>query len=154
MEKQHFIILIDAPRQKVWQILWNDQSYPEWTSVFGEGSRAETDWKKGSKVLFLGGSNEGMVSKIEENIANEFMSFKHLGIVKNGVEDMDSEEVKKWKGAMENYTLKDVNGKTELIIDMDIAEDHSDYFQNTWPKALEKVKEMAEKPVAATAYLK
>lgn len=154
MERQHFIILIDAPRERVWQILWNDQSYREWTSVFGEGSRAETDWKKGSKVLFLGGSNEGMVSKIEENITNEFMSIRHLGIVKNGVEDMDSEEVKKWKGAMENYTLKDVNGKTELIIDMDISEEHSDYFQTTWPKALEKVKEIAEKPVAATAYLK
>ena len=95
-----------------------------------------------------------MVSRIEENVTNEFMSFKHLGMVKNGVEDMDSEEVQKWKGAMENYTLKDVNGKTELIIDIDIAEDHSDYFQTTWPKALEKVKEMAEKPVAATAYLK
>ena len=154
MEKQHFITLIDAPRQKVWQILWSDQSYREWTSIFSEGSRAETDWKKGSKVLFLGSSNEGMLSKIEENIANEFMSFKHLGMVKNGVEDMDSEEVKKWQGAMENYTLKDINGKTELIIDIDIAEDHSDYFQTTWPKALEKVKEMAEKPVAAAAYLK
>ena len=152
MEKQHFSILINAPREKVWQILWNDQNYREWTSVFSEGSRAETDWKKGSKVLFLGGSGEGMVSRIEENIANEFMSIKHLGIVKDGVEDTDSEEVKKWVGAMENYTLRDLNGKTELIIDMDITEDHKDYFQTTWPKALQKVKEMSEKNVSTKTY--
>ena len=147
MEKQHFSILINAPRETVWQILWDDQSYREWTAVFSEGSRAETDWKKGSKVLFLGGSGEGMVSKIEENIPNEFMSIKHLGIVKDGIEDMDSEEVKKWEGTMENYTLLDLNGKTELIIDIDITDDHKDYFQTTWPKALQKVKEMAEKNV-------
>ena len=47
-------------------------------------------------------------------------------------------------GGMENYTLKNVNGKTELNVDMDIAEQYKDYFITTWPKALEKVKELAE----------
>ena len=150
MEKQQFRILIDAPREKVWNILWNDQSYREWTSVFGEGSRAETDWKKGSKVLFLGGSGEGMVSRIAENIPNEFMSIEHLGMVKNGVEDLESNEVKQWAGAFENYTLIYVNGKTELIVDMDVTDEHKDYFQNIWPKALEKVKALAEKSKVAS----
>lgn len=153
MEKQQFKIFIDAPREKVWDILWNDTSYREWTSVFSEGSRAETDWKKGSKVLFLGSSDEGMVSTIVENIPNEFMSIKHLGIVKNGVEDLNSEKAKEWAGSLENYTLKTVNGKTELTVDMDITNEYKDYFQTTWPKALEKVKELAEKnKVAATSH--
>jgi hypothetical protein len=110
-----------------------------------EGSRAETDWKKGSKVLFLSGSNEGMVSRIEENIPNEFMSFKHLGVVNNGVEDMNSEKAKEWSGSLESYTLKTVNGKTELTLDMDITDEYKDYFKTTTPKALDKVKELAEK---------
>lgn len=152
MEKQQFKITIDAPREKVWDVLWNDSSYPEWTSVFSEGSRAETDWKKGSKVLFLSGTGEGMVSRIEENIPNEFMSFKHLGTVKDGVEDIDSEKAKEWSGSLENYTLKTVNGKTELTVDMDITDEYKDYFLTTLPKALEKVKELAEKSkVAATS---
>jgi hypothetical protein len=29
----------------------------------------------------------------------EFMSFKHLGMVKNGVEDLNSEQIKEWPGA-------------------------------------------------------
>jgi hypothetical protein len=145
MEKQQFKISIDAPREKVWNILWNDASYREWTSVFSEGSRAETDWKKGSKVLFLNATGEGMVSRIAENKPNEFMSIAHLGVVKDGVEDLESEKVKEWAGAMENYTLRDLNGKTELIVDMDVTDEYKDYFQTTWPKALDRVKELAEK---------
>jgi uncharacterized protein YndB with AHSA1/START domain len=145
MEKQQFNISINAPREKVWSLLWSNDTYPEWTSVFSEGSRAETDWKEGSKVLFLGADNQGMVSTIAAKKNNEFMSFKHLGMVKDGVEITDDEKVKSWAGATENYTLKTVNGKTELTVDMDMAEDHKDYFMQTFPKALQKLKEMAEK---------
>ena len=144
MERKSFSISINASREKIWDVLWSDGSYRKWTSVFAEGSRAETDWKKGSKVLFHDGKGDGMVSTIIENIPNEFMSIKHLGEVKNGIEDTTSEKVKQWAGAMENYTLKEINGKTELNVDMDIAEEYKDYFLTTWPKALEKIKELAE----------
>jgi hypothetical protein len=145
MEKKEFTITINAPKEKIWEILWSDKSYREWTSVFAEGSTAETDWKKGSKALFTDGKGQGMVSTIVENIPNEFMSIKHLGEIKNGVEDTESEKVQQWAGAMENYTLKGSNGKTELTVDMDIAEEYMDYFITTWPKALDKIKELAEK---------
>lgn len=145
MEKQKFKIAINAPREKVWNTLWGKSSYPAWTAAFSEGSHVETDWKKGSKALFLDGKNEGMVATIADNKPNEFMSIKHLGMVRNGVEDYESEEIKQWSGALENYTLKTVNGKTELTIDMDVTDDHKDYFKKTWPVALEKLKEMAEK---------
>jgi hypothetical protein len=145
METKEFTITINAPKEKVWNTLWNDSSYRAWTSVFAEGSRAETDWKKGSKVLFLDGKGSGMVSVIAENIPNEYMSFKHLGEVKDGVEDTKSEKVSQWAGSLENYTLKTVNGKTELTVDMGITHEYMDYFLKTWPMALDKVKELAEK---------
>jgi len=145
MEKNEFKVLIDAPPEKVWNVLWNDTLYPQWTSAFAEGSKAETDWKEGSKVLFLDGKGQGMVSIIEKKKPNEFMSFKHIGTVKDGVEDLDSPQTKEWAGALENYTLKNTNGKTELIVDMDMTEEYKDYFIKTWPRALDKVKELAEK---------
>jgi len=144
MEKQEFKIAIDAPREKVWKILWADDTYRAWTAPFSEGSHAITDWKKGSKVLFLDGKGMGMVSTIDETIPNEYISFKHLGVVKNGVEDTDSEEVKEWAGAHENYTLKEESGRTELVVDMDINDTFKDYFSATFPKALQVVKELAE----------
>ena len=145
MTKQEFKTTINAPKEKVWDTLWNDSTYPEWTSVFAEGSRAETDWKKGSKVLFTDGKGSGMVSRIADNRPNEYMSIEHLGYLKDGKEDLESEDVKKWAGAHENYTLKNVDGKTELIVDMDITDEYKDYFIKTWPVALEKLKEIAEK---------
>ncbi|AEV99858.1 ATPase [Niastella koreensis] len=144
MEKQEFKIAIDAPREKVWNILWTDDSYRAWTAPFTEGSHAITDWKKGSKVLFLDSKGMGMVSKIDETIPNEYMSFEHLGYVKDGVEDVTSDEVKSFAGAHENYTLKDLDGRTELIVDMDMNDQYKDYFIQTFPKALAKVKELAE----------
>jgi len=63
------------------------------------------------------------------------MSIKHLGVVKNGVEDMENDGPVVWK-----YTLSTVNGKTELRVDMDITEEFMEYFEKTWPKALDKLK--------------
>jgi Activator of Hsp90 ATPase homolog 1-like protein len=145
MEKSEFKIKINAPKEKVWKVLWDDASYRTWTSVFAEGSYVVTDgWKEGSKVLFLDGKGAGMVSKVAKNKPNEFMSFKHLGEVKDGVEDTSSERVKEWAGASENYTLKESNGGTELVVDMDMTEEFKDYLTQTWPKAMEQIKALAE----------
>ena len=144
MEKMNFSISISAPKEKVWKTLWEDETYRKWTSVFSPTSYAETDWKEGSKVLFLDGNGSGMVSVIETLKPNDFMSFKHLGEVKDGVEDMESDKVKQWAGALENYTLKEGNGVTELLVDLDANDDFKGFFMETFPKALEQVKILSE----------
>ena len=144
MEKMNFSIDINAPREKVWKTLWEDASYRKWTRVFTEGSHAVTDWREGSKVLFLDGKGEGMVSKIQTNRPNEFMGIRHLGTMKNGVEDTDSGETKQWAGAEENYSLSENGGITTLSIEMDIEDSHRDYFMKIFPKALEQVKLLSE----------
>ena len=129
MEKMNFSATINAPREKVWKVLWDDTSYRNWTSAFMEGSYAETDnWKEGTKVLFLDPRRNGMVSRVAANKPNKFMSFEHLGEVKNGIEDTESEKVKGWAGAKENYTLTDENGKTKLMVDIDSTDEFKDYF--------------------------
>ena len=144
MEKINFSISINAPKEKVWSVLWDKNTYPKWAKVFAEGSDAITDWNEGSKVVFGSGSGDGMVSRIETKRPYEFMRFEHLGVVKNNIEDTESEEVKQWAGAMESYTLKEENGKTQLTVDMDTSEEYKDYFVNAWPKALEEVKQLSE----------
>ena len=146
MESMNFDISINAPREKVWNALWEDANYRNWTSAFSETSYAVTDWKQGSKILFLDGTGCGMVSRIEENRPNEYMSFQHLGEVRDGVEDTTSEKVQGWKGAMENYTLIETAGGTEVKVELtgNIPEEHKDYFVQAWPKALDKLKQIAE----------
>ena len=145
MNRKQFRTTVNAPREKVWNILWGNNTYPRWTAAFTEGSKVVTDWQEGSKVLFLNAKNEGMVSRIQEKKENERMVFVHLGMVdKDGKEDTFSEEVKSWGNAEEIYTLKSSNGKTEVIVEMDLGEAHEEYFNSAWPKAFQELKRLAE----------
>jgi len=144
MTKLTFSTAIKAPREVVWRTLLEDETYRAWTSVFHEGSYAVTDWKPGSKALFLGPDGSGMVSRIAEHRQNEFLSLEHLGVVDKGVEDTEGEEVRKWAGARENYTLTEAQGVATLRVDTDSIEEHEKFFRDAWPKALAKLKDLAE----------
>ena len=149
MEKLQFTIKINAAPQKVWDVMLADASYREWTAAFHAGSYFKGDWTKGSKILFLGpddrGSEGGMVSMIEESRPAEFISIRHLGIVQERVEITSGKDVEGWAGAHENYTFKADGAGTELIIDLDSVSEMAADMKQMWPKALEKLKELAEK---------
>jgi len=148
MIKLHYTTQIKASAKHVWDTMLNDETYRKWTTAFGEGCYYEGKWEVGSKMLFLAqdaaGNTGGMVSTIAEVRPYEFVSIKHLGIVKNGIEDTTSPEVQTWANAFENYTFKELNGGTELTVDLDSDEDNAKMFEDAWPKALEKLKELAE----------
>ncbi|MBK7882989.1 MAG: SRPBCC domain-containing protein [Chitinophagaceae bacterium] len=144
MKTLHFEININATKEKVWDILWNDATYTKWTSVFCEGSHAISDWKEGSKILFLDGKKDGMFSTIAALVPNELMSIKHLGMVKNGKEMEMDKETESWSGAKEIYTLKEAKNNIKLLVDVDITEDHAKFFNEAFPKGLQKVKELSE----------
>jgi len=145
MRRLRFSININAPKGEVWRAMLDDATYRQWTSAFQEGSYAVTDWKQGSKALFLTPAGEGMVSRIEAHRPNEFLSIKHLGTVKNGIEDTESEEGKSWAGAVENYELREKDGTSTLTVEMDVSDEYRAYFEETWPKALGKLKDISEK---------
>ncbi|MGV7929371.1 MAG: SRPBCC domain-containing protein [Spirochaetota bacterium] len=148
MVRLRFSILINAARERVWNAMIDDAGYREWTEPFMAGSHFVGTWDEGSKILFLApGENgeAGMVSRIRTNRPYEFISIEHLGMVDGGIEDTTSEAVKGWAGALEEYTLRDVAGATEVLIETDSNEEYREMFEATWPKALEKLKELAEK---------
>jgi hypothetical protein len=148
MNKLNFSISINAPKEKVWNIMLDPNTYRAWTEVFAPGSHYVGNWEKGSKILFLApaksGQMGGMVSRIKENRKYEYLSIEHCGMVSDGMEDTSSDEVKAWAGALENYTFKESKGETELFVEMDSAEEFWDMFKNIWPVALQKLKELAE----------
>lgn len=144
MEKMHFSIQISAPAQKVWEVLWNDETYRKWTSVFTEGSYAISDWKEGSKVQFLSPEGSGMYSVIEKMQPAAFISFRHLGEIKKGEEQAPVDETSVWYGAKEEYTLTAENGTTTLDVHIDMTENDKKYFQDKFPAALQEVKKLSE----------
>ncbi|MEK7463924.1 MAG: SRPBCC domain-containing protein [Patescibacteria group bacterium] len=150
MQKIHFSIQINAPKEKVWDTMLGDATYREWTTPFHEGSYYKGDWSEGSKMLFLGPDEAskkdgGMVSRIKKNRKYEFISIEHLGMVMGGVVDTTSDEVKKWTPAFENYTFTEKDGGTEISVEIDINEEYKAMFEDMWPKALRVLKEVAER---------
>lgn len=145
----HYEIEINKDVATVYQKMLDESTYSEWTSVFNADSRFRGSWNKGSKILFFGigeeGKEEGMVSRIKENMPNRFVSIEHLGILKKGVEITCGPDVDDWQGALENYTFRPRAGKTILEVDLDANTNFMDYLKETWPKALQKLKEICER---------
>lgn len=149
MKKFKTSIFINAPKEKVWDTMLNKDTYEEWTKPFGS-SRFEGDWSEWSKMIFLGtdeleNTEMGMISIIAKNIPYNYISIKHIGIIENGIEDTTSDKIKSWTPAFENYTFKEKDGGTEVTVDQDIEEQYSLMFNELWPKALQKLKELVEK---------
>ncbi len=147
MEKIHFTITIKAPREKDWDTMLSTETYPQWTKAFHPGSYYKGTLAQGEKVLFLGPSEEGemgMVSRIAEIRPYEFISFEHLGIIRNGTEDTESEEAKKWSPAFENYTFTTVADGTQVTIDQDIQSEYKTQFEEMWKEALALLQKLAE----------
>lgn len=146
MQKIHFSIHINAPREKVWKTMLDDATYRQWTTAFEPGSNFKGSWEEGSEINFLDSSGKmGMHSRIKTNRPQEFISIEHLGVVQDGKVDTESPFAKSWAPAFENYTFKDVDGGTEVSVDQDMEEKYVEMFNEKWPQALAKLKELAEK---------
>jgi len=142
----HFSITINAPREHVWSTMLEDATYREWTAVFDPGSHYKGSWEQGSRMEFVGTDENGqdlngMIAEIAENRMHEFVSIKHVGEMHEGVEQPWREEGQTY----ENYTFRDVPEGTELTIELTgIPDEYAEMFEDMWPKALEKLKEIAE----------
>jgi len=151
MKKLQFDINISASVSKVYDMMLgiSDKStYEAWTAVFNPTSSYEGEWKNGSKILFIGldenGEKGGMVSRIADCTPLEYVSIQHYGLYKDGAEITEGPDVEKWANGYENYTFKDNNGTTSLRVDIDTTEEFEDFFNETYPTALLKLKEICE----------
>lgn len=152
MEKLQFKKDINAPAEKVYNTMLgisNIETYEQWTSEFNPTSTYEGSWEKGSKIYFIGtdenGKRGGMVSEIAGNIPFQFVSVRHYGILDGENEITKGAEVEEWAGGLENYSFHENNGVTTVTVESVVTADHLDYFNTTWPKALEKLKVLVEK---------
>jgi uncharacterized protein YndB with AHSA1/START domain len=137
-------IEISAPREKVYEVLLDDKYISKWYEAFSKGSRAETDWKVGSKAIFTDDGLSGLVGRVIVNDPNKEISVEYDGLLANGKEDYESEMAKNFKGARETYRLSDVNGKTRLDIECDMGDEYADQMSAMWEIALEKIRELSE----------
>ncbi|WP_436860806.1 SRPBCC family protein [Acinetobacter haemolyticus] len=154
METLLYSIKIHAPQQKVWGVLWDTESYQAWTKFFlcddsttsnnASNSTMQSDWKVGGKTYFCDGSGNGMISTIDRLDEPNVIVFKHLGMIVDGKEDLESDLVKSWAGALEKYFLLDLDGDTELHVEVDVQPEYIEMMDKGFKQGLEAIKQMSE----------
>jgi hypothetical protein len=152
MKTLQFSTTIQAPAITVYRAMLgldDISTYQQWTSVYNPTSTYRGSWDKGSKIQFIGtsedGTTGGMVSQIVDNIPGQFVSIRHIGIVSGDQEITSGPEVEAWAGGLENYTFEEYAGITTVTIALDTAPEFESYFSEASPKSLELLKELVER---------
>jgi len=148
MKTLTYKIDIQAPASQVFRKMLEKETYKMWTYEFNPTSDYEGGWNKGDKIYFTGiskeGKREGMIAEIAEHIPNAYISIRHYGILDGDTEITEGPAVEEWAGSTENYTFTEHDGKTTVTVEVDTNEEYLDYFDETWPKALGRLKEICE----------
>ncbi len=145
MKTLNYEKVIHAPIPLVWKLLWDAESYKEWTQFFGTGSEMKSDWKIGGKTYFVDAENNGLVATITALREPEEVIFSHLGYLKNGVENIKGEEVEEWSGAEEKYFLRAIDeNTTELRVVTHVISQYEEMMNDGFNKGLDLLKKLAE----------
>lgn len=135
---------IAAPKEKIWQVLFDERYLPIWYAEFSLGARAEGTWRVGSKMLFTDISGGGLVGKVVVNRPCTKLSVEYLGLVVTGEEDYESDEARAVRGGHELYKLEEKGGTALLSVETDMPQESYDSMALAWERALQKIRYLAE----------
>jgi hypothetical protein len=142
MKNMQFKITIHATTECVWNVLWQDETFQDWASIIDPGTYKIGELKQGNELQFISSNNGyGVTSLIEKLITNELLQLRHSADTQNSGKNKRTNE---WTGAKETYSLVEENGVTTLRVAFDVPPEQEAYFKLTFPKALQRVKELAE----------
>ena len=143
MKEIQFSIEVNASKEIVWSTLWDDITFRDWANIIDEGTYMKGVWKEGNEVQFISSVNGyGVTSLIEKLNPNEYLLFRHSVDTKESGQQERKEE---WTGGTESYLLIETDGVTTLIVKTDVPQEQEETFNTRFPKALERVKTLAEK---------
>lgn len=139
MSNLQYSIEINAPREKVWNTLWQEKTFHEWADIIDPGMYIAGDLVEGNVVKFMSPKGFSVSSLVEIFIVNELVSFRHVMDIKGDVE-VENE----WTGGKESFSLTENRGVTTLTIELDTPPELEDNFKVILPKVLERVKILSE----------
>lgn len=143
MKEIRFSIDINAPKERVWNTLWQDETFREWASIIDPGTYMVGDLKEGNEVQFISAENGyGVTSLVEKLTPGEFLLLRHSADTQD---EGKQEREKEWTGGEESYSLAEKDGTTTLSVAFGVPPEQEEYFKVNYPKALERVKVLAER---------
>ncbi len=143
MKEMQFRVEINAAKERVWDTLWQDETFREWAGIIDPGTYMLGDLKEGNEVQFISAENGyGVTSLVEKLIVNEFLLLRHQADTQGSGK---RERAQEWTGGKESYSLSEKDGATTLTAQFNVPPEMEEYFKINYPKALERVKVLAER---------
>lgn len=138
-----FRVEIQAAKEVVWKTLWDDITFRDWADLIDEGMYMVGELKQGNEVQFISSVNGyGVTSLVLELVPNEFVAFVQI----NDTQDTGQKDrEKQWTGSKETYSLNEKDGVTTLTLTSDVPPELEEIMADNLQKALERVKELAER---------
>lgn len=137
-----FRVEINATKERVWDTLWQDETFRQWASIIDPGTYMVGDLKEGNEIQFISAENGyGVTSLVEKLVEGEFLLLRHRTDTQGHGKQ---EREKEWTGGKESYSLAEKDGTTTLTTKFDVPPEQEEYFKLNYPKALERVKALAE----------
>jgi uncharacterized protein YndB with AHSA1/START domain len=150
MEKLEYKIVISAPVKKVWDTMLNKETYVQWVAKSWPDSSYEGKWSKGEKIKFTGPDGSGTLAEIVESKPYERILARHIAVLlPGGIEDRTSEVAKGWVDITEEYRFAEQGGKTTVTVFIHANPEWKKMFDDGWPTALEELKKLSERKLAA-----
>lgn len=143
MKEIQFSIEINATKERVWDTMWQDETFRDWASIIDPETYMVGDLKEGNEIQFISSaSGYGVTSLVEKLTAGEFLLLRHIADTQ---EDGKREREKEWTGGEESYSLAEKDGTATLTVAFDVPPELEEEFNVNYPKALERVKILAER---------
>lgn len=140
MKLLHYQIQIDAPAEKVWEVLFTQDSNKRWPSALNENTYFEGNWEQGSTMRFLDQENNGMYNLVVKNSHGIELAMKHLGWILDG--ELSPQD---WEDSTVSYILESNGNGTMLHAKVNSLDEFVDFFNSKYPQNFEKVKMLSEK---------
>jgi len=144
MKDLQFSIDIAAPAARVWDCMFDPLAYRDWTRAFAEGSTYQGVWAAGHRLNFLDPRGFGMEAIVDECVPHQRLSLRLVSEIRDGKPLADSRLNR--EPAHERYVFSALpSGGTHLVIQLQSWDDgFTDFLQDTWPKALLRLKALVE----------
>jgi uncharacterized protein YndB with AHSA1/START domain len=145
MNKLEYKITIPAKPEKVWNTMLNSETYKVWISAGWPGSTFEGNWRKGERLKFTSPGEGGTLVLLDVCQPFKRIEAHHVAVLNsNGTEDRTSDVAKGWIGTREHYTFDQSDGNTTLTVEIYTNPQWEQMFNDGWPVALEKLKNICE----------
>jgi uncharacterized protein YndB with AHSA1/START domain len=133
-------IEIDAPIEKVYEVLVNPQFTRAWGNAFSEGAHVESDWKPGSEVVWKDkDGNVGAKGIVIENEPSRRIAVAFY-------DDVNAKPPTAPGQYKEVYMVQPNQNQSQLKVEAGaLPESDIKSHSPLWDKALQVIKELAEK---------